>query len=99
MVIPADLVARWEAAYFEYTKAVQRVQGEPHSADAAQGLARTSWEVAELWRALAGGPGLGWWAVAALHTAANALEHQAHDWHDWVRPPVDTTARIDRRAM
>ncbi len=97
MTAPAELVARWEAAYGEYTQASTWVQRAPRDPEAMQAVARTSWEVAELWRALADLPELAWWLVAGLHTAANALEVQAHQWHDHVlEPPIRPRLYVQR---
>jgi hypothetical protein len=65
--VPEELVQRWEAVYGRYLSA---------PADRAK-MARLSTEVAAAWREIAAVPGLTWWTVAALRTAAEAFERQA----------------------
>ncbi|TDV54903.1 hypothetical protein [Actinophytocola oryzae] len=43
-------------------------------------FARRSAAVAVAWRRMAAVPGLEWWVVGALWTAAEAYELQARDW-------------------
>jgi len=84
-----DLTARWELAYDHYRRASEWARRAPENPDAAKDMARTSWEIAELWRALTGVPGLAWWMVSALRTAANAFDTQAMEWHERAtRPPA-----------
>lgn len=68
--VPEDLVQRWEAVYGLYLSAPAG-RAEP---------ARLSAEVASAWRDIAAVPGLAWWVVAGLRTAAEAFERQAARW-------------------
>jgi len=65
--VPEALVRNWEAVYGRYLAA---------QADRAE-TARLSVDVAAAWQAIAAIPGLDWWLVAALRTAAEAFERQA----------------------
>jgi hypothetical protein len=69
-MVPDVLVERWQAAYRAYNAA---------GGDRAE-LARLSAAVAVAWRDIAAVPGLAWWLVAALSSAAEAFERQAQDW-------------------
>ncbi len=82
MTISPDLSVQWDTAYTAYTRASGWVRDEPSNPDAAHEMARTSWEIAELWRAFTGTPGLAWWLVAALRIAAGTFDTQAVDWQD-----------------
>lgn len=88
MIAPAELVAEWERAYQQYSQASDWVTNQPDSPQAAHATATTSAEVARLWLDLSRLPGLGWWAVAALQTAARTYETQSRDWHDRATPPA-----------
>jgi hypothetical protein len=90
VVIPAELDARWQAAYGVYTQASETVARSAASdPDAARVMASASWEAAMLWREIAATPGLPWWAVASVTSTAEAFEAQARDWND----------RIERRGV
>lgn len=78
--VPEELVRNWEAVYGRYLSA---------QADRAE-TARLSAEVATAWQAIAAVPGLDWWMVAALRTAAEAFERQADAR---LQPPVRPTER------
>ena len=70
MDMPNVLVDRWQAVYSAYS-----------SADGDQvESARLSADIAGVWREMAAVPGLAWWLVAALRTAAEAFERQARNW-------------------
>lgn len=73
-VVPAELVQHWQKVYSEYI-AVDRTQRL--APDYPAKVARSSALVAAAWRDLAATPGLAWWLVAALTTAAEAFEGQA----------------------
>ena len=71
----------WEAAYRQYGRAwewsARCGKGDP----AASGeMAAASWAVAAAWRQIASATTLPWWALAAIESAAGALESQARDY-------------------
>jgi hypothetical protein len=94
VVAPETLIARWEAAYRQYTEAT-RLAGRANAGDraAAEALASTSWAVATTWRDLATTVVLPWWALAALRAAAEAFEAQARTWHTRAIDSISNTSR------
>ena len=81
MTVPAELVARWEAAYRRYTELARTARGRRGDVASSETLVAASWEVATAWRDIATTAPLPWWTLAALRAAADAFEHQAHHWH------------------
>ncbi|OLF18923.1 hypothetical protein [Actinophytocola xanthii] len=80
-MVSEELVKRWEALYGAYGVASKSVATtEPGDRAVARRMARASADVAAAWREMAAQPGMAWWAVAALGTAAQAFEFQARDW-------------------
>jgi hypothetical protein len=80
-MVSEELVRRWETVYGAYgvvTKSIATT--EPGNRALARRMARASADVAAVWREMAAEPGMAWWAVAALGTAAQAFEFQARDW-------------------
>jgi hypothetical protein len=77
-MVPVELVTRWQGVYGEYVAVDRMGQMSPNY---AADMARLSAEVAAAWRDLAATPGLAWWLVAALTTAAEAFDRQARAWH------------------
>lgn len=92
MTAPAELVAQWEQAYRNYTHASQWADRADRNVEAAQAMAASSWEVAQLWRAMAGLPAQPWWIVAGLRAAAEAFNSQANTWHDRAMQPPSRRA-------
>lgn len=81
VLVPAELVQRWEVAYRRYGDAVQFAAVSPSmDRGAAHAMVLASHEVASVWRAMETTRGLPWWTVAALAAAAQAFEFQAVDW-------------------
>lgn len=76
-LVSDELVQRWEALYGRYLAAPA---GGVESA-------RLSAEVAAAWREIAAVPGLAWWLVAGLRTAAEAFDRQAARWSGATREP------------
>ena len=88
-VIPAELIANWQAVYGSY---LRLAQSPITSRTQAAEMTRLSSTVASAWRDMAATPRLAWWLVAALTHAAEAFEHQARDWnkpHAVSRRPAD----------
>jgi hypothetical protein len=80
-MVPADLVERWEVAYRRYCDVVESARSSVATARiAARALAVASRDVAVAWRQLGLQPGLPWWALAAVGSAAQAFELQAEEW-------------------
>lgn len=76
------MAGRWEQAYREYGLASDLVvRSEPGDRAVARGMASASRGVAQAWRDIETVPGLPWWAVAAVHAAAEAFDSQARDWN------------------
>lgn len=80
-MVTSTQVRDWEQAYGHYGASSEVVArtGQP-SAATAQDMASASWAVAESWHAIACNPELPWWMLAALKSAAQAFEEQAHYW-------------------
>jgi hypothetical protein len=76
-VIPAEMIARWQAVYGEY---LRLAQSPITTRQQAAEMTRLSSTVASAWRDMAATPRLAWWLVAALTHAAEAFERQARDW-------------------
>jgi hypothetical protein len=75
-------VRDWEEAYHHYGASSEVVARTWQiNATTAQDMASASWAVANSWRSIAGNPELPWWMLAALESAAQAFEEQAHHWH------------------
>jgi hypothetical protein len=76
------MAGRWEQAYREYGLASELVvRSEPGDRAVARGMSAASRAVALAWRDIEVIPGLPWWAVAAVHAAAEAFDTQARDWN------------------
>ncbi|MGB3438575.1 MAG: hypothetical protein WBA97_07450 [Actinophytocola sp.] len=75
--VPAYLLSAWEAVYRDYVS-THRVNAMNVRDREVQ--AQLSARVAVAWRRLAEAPQVEWWLVAALSTAAEAMEQQARDW-------------------
>lgn len=81
VMVSEELARRWEAVYREYGLASEMVnKSEPGDRAIARRMARSSEDVAAVWRLMVKEPDLPWWAVAALVAAAQAFEYQARDW-------------------
>jgi hypothetical protein len=85
-LVPDELVQRWEALYGRYLAAPA---GGVESA-------RLSAEVAVAWREIAAVPGLPWWMVAGLRTAAEAFERQAVRWSGTASEPLSRPTERER---
>src|SRR2546427_4243659 len=72
-VTPTELVRAWETAYTRYATAPDTE------------LSVVSREVASAWRDLATVPGLSWWLLSAVLSAAEAFEVQADEWESCSR--------------
>jgi hypothetical protein len=82
LMVSEFIAGRWEQAYREYGLASELVvQSEPGDRLAARAMASASRGVAHAWRDIERVPGLPWWAVAAVHAAAEAFDSQARDWN------------------
>lgn len=77
-LVPAHLLRAWETVYRDYVSKADRT--DPKNIRDREELARLSVRVAVAWRRLAEAPGIEWWLVAVLSTAAEAMEQQARDW-------------------
>lgn len=92
-MVPEELVQAWQVVYGEYLSVAQ----SPAATWAAQTeLARSSAGVAAAWRDIVATPGLTWWLVAALTSAAEAFERQAQEWgsNASTRPTEHTGGRL-----
>lgn len=97
VMVPDELVGRWEAVYREYGVTSEAVNSSvPGDRAVARRMARASEDVAVVWREMSDGSGLPWWAVAALVAAGQAFEHQARDWA--ARARVDGSRSGGRRS-
>lgn len=81
VVTSVPLVDGWQNAYRAYGLASSNL-GRLGEGDigALWRMASTSGAVAVAWRRIAGGTDLPWWMLAAVESAAQAFEAQAHDW-------------------
>jgi hypothetical protein len=79
VIVPDELVQRWEDAYRRYGEASKAsvVVGDQQ---AARAVASTSWQVAAVLREMDARSRLPWWMAAAVCAAAEAFEFQARDW-------------------
>lgn len=75
--VPAPLLRAWEAVYRDYVSS-DRVNAR--SIRDREEQAQLSARVAVTWRRMAEAPGVDYWLMVALYTAAEAMERQAHDW-------------------
>ncbi|GLZ38523.1 hypothetical protein Acsp05_21470 [Actinokineospora sp. NBRC 105648] len=88
--VPGEMVKRWQEAYRRFGQAYEATaKRPPGDVNAARELAEASWNVAVLWREIAGTAGLPWWLLASLNAAAQAFEQQARDWNARSRVDVD----------
>jgi hypothetical protein len=83
--VSQDLVDAWAEAYRQYSYAsdlaARSLEGD---FAAAREMAGSSYAVAAAWRGIAAVQGLPWWALAAVESAAQAFEIQAHAWESRV---------------
>ncbi len=80
-MVPAELVERWEAAYRRYRDVSESAASSVATVRiAARAMAVASRDVAVAWRQLSLQPGLPWWILAAVGSAAQSFEFQASDW-------------------
>jgi len=77
-VMPDALKAALEATYRDYAVVASSPAGTPTE---RREVARRSGAVAVVFRDMAAVPGLEWWIMAALATAAEAFQQQAQDWN------------------
>lgn len=78
-LVPEDLRRVWEGVYRDYLATSELL--DAGDVGKREVLARLSAQVAVTWRRMADAvPGSEWWLSAALLTAAEAMENQAHDW-------------------
>lgn len=95
VMVSEELLQRWETAYGDYGLAAELVaNSEPGDRAVARAMARASSAVAAVWREIEVAPGLPWWQVAAVSTAAQAFEFQSRDWT--ARARQDTRACVGR---
>lgn len=81
VMVSDKLLQRWETVYREYGLTSELVgHSAPGDRAVARRMARASTALAGAWREIEVEPGLPWWVVAALSTAAQAFEAQARDW-------------------
>jgi hypothetical protein len=73
VMMPTELVERWQAVYSAYLTADRLQRSEPNPVK----MARLARDVAAAWRDMAAVPGMPWWLVAPLTTSAEAMELQA----------------------
>lgn len=79
VIVPDDLVRRWEVAYKRYGEALG-VSAAGDGRIAARAVASSSLEVAVVYREMGSRVVLPWWMAAAVGAAAEAFECQARDW-------------------
>ncbi len=77
-MVPDALVRDWEMVYGEYIRTGNGLRSEVLEDIAL--MTQMSAEIAAIWRRMAEVPGVPWWTVAALCTAADAFERQALEW-------------------
>jgi hypothetical protein len=90
-VVSEELVQRWQAVYREYIEVDRTQRSAP---DYLQTMSRLSLTVAATWRDMAATPGLEWWLVATLTTAAEAFDRQARAWRSSQAPSDRPAERV-----
>ncbi|GGS21240.1 hypothetical protein GCM10010171_12420 [Actinokineospora fastidiosa] len=81
VMVSDELDERWQNAYKAYGAASENVARlGPSAPGAAARMVSASWDVAAIWREMAAAGGLPWWALAAVHAAAEAFEAQSREW-------------------